>query len=225
MPVIAPGCRGRSRRSDTPCRYRRLPRGIPAELAHSCVSNLLLVCSYNCRLSAFWWRNRSDDSLRLRSAESWSPGRALVAVDVRVVLAQQRGAVDVDGESDSLIGQPTVVNSPRSGWSTRTTMSLAASEASSMISLVERIGPQGMLCSVRISSACHLPRPIVHSSMSWNILSNLFSQRLRRAPLGIGDQLGPADQSSRWAPSPPAGRPRRCSRWVRPGAHFTAQPG
>src|SRR6187401_3135203 len=37
------------------------------------------------------------------------------------------------GESDSLIGQPTVVNSPRSGWPTRTTISLAASEASSML--------------------------------------------------------------------------------------------
>src|SRR5262245_17607356 len=95
MPVNVPGCRGRSRQPGTPCRYRRLPRGMSAVLPQSCVSNLLLVFVY-CRLSAFHVAASSDDSLRLEGGALIAKTE-LVAVCVSVVLAQQRGAVDLDG--------------------------------------------------------------------------------------------------------------------------------
>jgi hypothetical protein len=80
------------------------------------------------------------------------------------------------GESESLIGMPTVANSPRSGCGTVTTISLSTSEVSSMISLVDRIGPHGMLCALSFASTSHLLCSIDQSSIIWNILSSLDSR-------------------------------------------------
>src|SRR5258705_2802748 len=49
-----------------------------------------------CRLSAFWVAKSSDDPLRLQRRKLVAKAE-LVAVDVCVVFAQQRGAEDVDG--------------------------------------------------------------------------------------------------------------------------------
>lgn len=66
-----------------------------------------------------------------------------------------------------------MVKEPRCGCATSTTISLAASEASSMISLVERIGPHGMLWALSRSRTSHLGSVEDHSSISWNILPSL----------------------------------------------------
>ena len=63
-----------------------------------------------------------------------------------------------------------------------------------MISLVERIGPQGMLCSVRISSACHLPQAHGPFLDELEHLVQFGQPSLRRAPLGVGGEFGAADQ-------------------------------
>src|SRR5262249_6075736 len=61
------------------------------------------------------------------------------------------------GESDSFSGQPTVLNEPRSGWSTVTIISLVMRLSSSMSSPVDRIGPQGTFSALSLASTSHLP--------------------------------------------------------------------
>jgi hypothetical protein len=64
-----------------------------------------------------------------------------------------------------LIGLPTDRYLPRLGWSTSTTVPVARSDGSSAISFIDRIGPHGMSCLLRMSIASNLVLVLVHSSI------------------------------------------------------------
>src|ERR1700692_3193053 len=69
------------------------------------------------------------------------------------------------GESDNLIGLPTVRYLPRPGWSTSTTVPVARSDSSSAISFIDRIGPTGMSYLLQMYMTSNLVLVIVHFSM------------------------------------------------------------
>ncbi|GAQ77550.1 hypothetical protein T45_09369 [Streptomyces turgidiscabies] len=71
-----------------------------------------------------------------------------------------------------------------------------------MISLVERIGPQGMLYAFSRSRTCHFGRLMVHSSISWNIFASFGSRA-----------SGVAHSGS----SASSGRPMSAARGFQPG--------
>src|SRR6202030_3576453 len=69
------------------------------------------------------------------------------------------------GESDNLIGLPTVRYLPRPGWSTSTTVPVARNDPSSAISFIDRIGPTGMSYLLQMSMTSNLVLVMVHCSM------------------------------------------------------------
>src|SRR5262249_622801 len=72
---------------------------------------------------------------------------------------------------------PTVMYSPRSGWSTLTSVPVAYSDLSSLISFIDRIGPHGMSTLLRMSMASNLVLVMVHFS----IVEKISFSRGRRA--------------------------------------------
>src|SRR6185369_2285447 len=77
------------------------------------------------------------------------------------------------GESDSLIGLPTVKYLPRLGWSTSTTVPVLRREGSSASSFIERIGPHGTFSGLSVAITSILFLVMVHFSISPNTSPSL----------------------------------------------------
>src|ERR1700722_4381996 len=95
------------------------------------------------------------------------------------------------GLSLILMGLPTVRYLPRLGWSTSTMVPVLRSEGSCASSSIDKIGPQGMSCSLSNSIASNLVLVEVHASTAANTSFNLGRRTLGVAKSGsvIQDSL------------------------------------